>query len=193
MSARKPTVAQRRRQAVVSAVALVVIGLVVVATWLINRSDDSSSATHSASSTSSTAKPSSSIAKPSSSTAKPSSKKQSGTASQGGTDSRTTVAPTAAASVPAQVTKTLSLIDAGKWPPDDASGTKGGTNFGNFEGRLPKKTSSGKRITYTEWDVNRREAGRSRDAERIVTGSDGSAWYTADHYNTFVQIRGPNR
>ena len=186
MSARKPTVAQRRRQAVVSAVALVVIGLVVVATWLINRSDDSSSATHSASSTLSTAKPSSS-------TAKPSSKKQSGTASQGGTASRTTVAPTAAASVPAQVTKTLSLIDAGKWPPDDASGTKGGTNFGNFEGRLPKKTSSGKRITYTEWDVNRREAGRSRDAERIVTGSDGSAWYTADHYNTFVQIRGPNR
>ena len=179
MSARKPTVAQRRRQAVVSAVALVVIGLVVVATWLINRSDDSSSATHSASSTSSTAKPSS--------------KKQSGTASQGGTASRTTVAPTAAASVPAQVTKTLSLIDAGKWPPDDASGTKGGTNFGNFEGRLPKKTSSGKRITYTEWDVNRREAGRSRDAERIVTGSDGSAWYTADHYNTFVQIRGPDR
>ena len=165
MSARKPTVAQRRRQAVVSAVALVVIGLVVVATWLINRSDDSSCATHSASSTSSTAKPSS--------------KKQSGTASQGGTASRTTVAPTAAASVPAQVTKTLSLIDAGKWPPDDASGTKGGTNFGNFEGRLPKKTSSGKRITYTEWDVNRREAGRSRDAERIVTGSDGSAWYTA--------------
>ncbi|OBB99605.1 MULTISPECIES: ribonuclease domain-containing protein [unclassified Gordonia (in: high G+C Gram-positive bacteria)] len=179
MSARKPTVAQRRRQAVVSAVALVVIGLVVVATWLINRSDDSSCATHSASSTSSTAKPSS--------------KKQSGTASQGGTASRTTVAPTAAASVPAQVTKTLSLIDAGKWPPDDASGTKGGTNFGNFEGRLPKKTSSGKRITYTEWDVNRREAGRSRDAERIVTGSDGSAWYTADHYNTFVQIRGPDR
>lgn len=179
MSARKPTVAQRRRQAVVSAVALVVIGLVVVATWLINRSDDSSSATHSASSTSSTAKPSS--------------KKQSGTASQGGTASRTTVAPTAAASVPAQVTKTLSLIDAGKWPPDDASGTKGGTNFGNFEGRLPKKTSSGKRITYTEWDVNRREPGRGRDAERIVTGSDGSAWYTADHYNTFVEIRGPDR
>lgn len=179
MSARKPTVAQRRRQAVVSAVALVVIALVVVATWLINRSDDSNSAAQSASSTSSTAKPSS--------------KKQSGTASQGGTASRTTVAPTAAASVPAQVTKTLSLIDAGKWPPDDASGTKGGTNFGNFEGRLPKKTSSGKRITYTEWDVNRREAGRSRDAERIVTGSDGSAWYTADHYNTFVQIRGPNR
>ncbi|GAB39825.1 MULTISPECIES: ribonuclease domain-containing protein [Gordonia] len=179
MSARKPTVAQRRRQAVVSAVALVVIALVVVATWLINRSDDSNSAAQSASSTSSTAKPSS--------------KKQSGTASQGGTASRTTVAPTAAASVPAQVTKTLSLIDAGKWPPDDASGTKGGTNFGNFEGRLPKKTSSGKRITYTEWDVNRREAGRSRDAERIVTGSDGSAWYTSDHYNTFVQIRGPNR
>ena len=179
MSARKPTVAQRRRQAVVSAVALVVIALVVVLTWLINRSDDSNSAGQSASSTSSTAKPSS--------------KKPSGTASRGTASRAATTPPGAAASVPAQVTKTLSLIDAGAWPPNDSSGTRGGTSFGNFEGRLPKTTSSGKRITYTEWDVNRREAGRSRDAERIVTGSDGSAWYTADHYNTFVQIRGPNR
>ncbi|MCM3895164.1 ribonuclease N [Gordonia sputi] len=179
MSARKPTVAQRRRQAVVSAVTLVVIALVVVVTWLINRSDDSNSAGQSASSTSSTAKPSS--------------KKPSGTASRGTASRAATTPPGAAASVPAQVTKTLSLIDAGAWPPNDSSGTRGGTSFGNFEGRLPKTTSSGKRITYTEWDVNRREAGRSRDAERIVTGSDGSAWYTADHYNTFVQIRGPNR
>lgn len=28
-----------------------------------------------------------------------------------------------------------------------------------------------------------------RDATRIVTGSDGSAWYTDDHYATFTQIR----
>lgn len=184
MSARKPTVAQRRRQAVVSAVTLVVIALVVVVTWLINRSDDSNSAGQSASSTSSTAKPSSK---------KPSGTASRGTASRGTASRAATTPPGAAASVPAQVTKTLSLIDAGAWPPNDSSGTKGGTSFGNFEGRLPKTTSSGKRITYTEWDVNRREAGRSRDAERIVTGSDGSAWYTADHYNTFVQIRGPNR
>lgn len=101
-------------------------------------------------------------------------------------------AAAASTSVPPRVTKTLARIDAGTWPPADAPGTKGGTNFGNYEGRLPTKAASGKRITYTEWDVNRREPGRSRDAERIVTGSDGSAWYTADHYNTFVRIRGPN-
>lgn len=105
----------------------------------------------------------------------------------------TSTAAAAATSVPPRVTKTLARIDAGAWPPADAPGTKGGTNFGNYEGHLPTKTASGKRITYTEWDVNRREPGRSRDAERIVTGSDGSAWYTADHYNTFVRIRGPNQ
>jgi hypothetical protein len=27
------------------------------------------------------------------------------------------------------------------------------------------------------------------DAERIITGSDGSAWYTTDHYHTFHRIR----
>ena len=31
--------------------------------------------------------------------------------------------------------------------------------------------------------------GQSRDAERIITGSDGSAYYTADHYVSFVVIR----
>jgi guanyl-specific ribonuclease Sa len=32
-----------------------------------------------------------------------------------------------------------------------------------------------------------------RGAERLVTGSDGSAWFTADHYRTFLLIeRKPN-
>ena len=35
-------------------------------------------------------------------------------------------------------------------------------------------------------------AGRGRDAERIITADDGSAWYTDDHYRSFKQIRGPN-
>ena len=94
--------------------------------------------------------------------------------------------------VPARVRQTLALIDAGTWPAAaNAPGTRGGIVFRNNEGRLPSATSSGKAITYREWDVNPKEPGRSRDAERIVTGSDGSAWYTDDHYQTFVLIRGP--
>jgi guanyl-specific ribonuclease Sa len=44
-------------------------------------------------------------------------------------------------------------------------------------------------ITYQEWDVNPRGAGPGPRAERIVTGSDGSARYATDHYHTFYRIR----
>ncbi len=44
-------------------------------------------------------------------------------------------------------------------------------------------------ITYQEWDVNRKVSGVNRGAERLITGSDGSAYYTSDHYRTFTKIR----
>ncbi|MGO9868230.1 MAG: ribonuclease domain-containing protein [Rhodomicrobium sp.] len=44
-------------------------------------------------------------------------------------------------------------------------------------------------MTYQEWDVNPRVPGVNRGAQRLVTGSDGSAYYTDDHYKTFTQIR----
>ncbi|MXP23814.1 guanine-specific ribonuclease N1 and T1 [Gordonia sp. HNM0687] len=104
-----------------------------------------------------------------------------------------TTAP-ATADIPDHVRQTLALIDAGAWPEAaDAPGTRGGAVFRNNEGLLPDADAEGTRITYREWDVNPKEPGRSRDAERIVTGSDGSAWYTDDHYRSFVQIRGPDR
>lgn len=93
------------------------------------------------------------------------------------------------ASVPRRVGATLAKVDAGDWPPLGDNGTRGGRHFGNFESRLPETAASGKRIKYTEWDVNVKKPGRGRDAERIVTGSDGSAWYTLDHYETFTRIR----
>lgn len=43
--------------------------------------------------------------------------------------------------------------------------------------------------TYKEWDINPYKYGQNRGAERIVTGSDGSAWYTPDHYKTWYQMR----
>ncbi|WP_084533139.1 ribonuclease domain-containing protein [Nocardia fusca] len=94
------------------------------------------------------------------------------------------------AGVPDRAYVTLAEIDAGRWPDSaNAPGTKGGVPFGNREGRLPAADSAGKRIKYQEWDVNPKKPGQSRDAERIVTGSDGSAWYTGDHYDTFTRMR----
>jgi guanyl-specific ribonuclease Sa len=31
--------------------------------------------------------------------------------------------------------------------------------------------------------------GVPRDASRVVTGSDGSAYYTSDHYDSFIMFR----
>ncbi|WP_435593067.1 ribonuclease domain-containing protein [Nocardia sp. bgisy118] len=59
----------------------------------------------------------------------------------------------------------------------------------NREGTLPRTDATGGSITYQEWDVNPKQRNRSRDAQRIVTGSDGTAWYTGDHYETFTRMR----
>lgn len=88
-----------------------------------------------------------------------------------------------------QAQQTLQLIDAGQWPPTDSPGTHGGETWMNRNGQLPGTTGAGASIKYREWDVNRKKPGRTRDAERIITGSDGSAWYTGDHYRTFTRMR----
>lgn len=100
-------------------------------------------------------------------------------------------APTSRApGVPGKAYDTLREIDAGRWPDSaNAPGTKGGDRWMNRAGTLAAKDGAGKPITYQEWDVNPKQRGRSRDAERIVTGSDGSAWYTGDHYETFTRMR----
>ncbi|MGQ4617971.1 ribonuclease domain-containing protein [Nocardia sp. R7R-8] len=97
---------------------------------------------------------------------------------------------TQASGVPERAYATLREIDAGRWPDSaNAPGTKGGERWQNRGGDLPATDGSGKPITYQEWDVNPKQSGRSRDAERIITGSDGSAWYTGDHYQTFTRMR----
>ncbi|WP_232236098.1 ribonuclease domain-containing protein [Nocardia sp. BMG51109] len=92
--------------------------------------------------------------------------------------------------VPDNARRTLELIDAGQWPDAaGAPGTQGGGTWNNREGQLPATDGSGNKIRYQEWDVNPKQEGQSRDAERIVTGSDGSAWYTGDHYRSFTRMR----
>jgi guanyl-specific ribonuclease Sa len=88
--------------------------------------------------------------------------------------------------VPAKVGKVLKYIDEHKKAPE---GYVGGRTFGNFEKHLPTKDRRGKPIKYQEWDVNPKVQGKNRGPERLVTGSDGSAYYTKDHYKTFIKIR----
>jgi ribonuclease T1 len=88
--------------------------------------------------------------------------------------------------VPAKVGKVLAHIDKhGKAP----EGYQGGRSFLNIEKLLPEKDANGKRIRYREWDVNPLRPGVNRGAERLVTGSDDSAYYTDDHYRSFTRIR----
>lgn len=92
--------------------------------------------------------------------------------------------------VPDMAWTTLAEIDADRWPGSaNAPGTKGGDTWRNREGTLPRTDDAGVKIGYLEWDVNPKRRGQSRDAERIVTGSDATAWYTGDHYTSFVRMR----
>ncbi len=68
-------------------------------------------------------------------------------------------------------------------------GYVGGREFQNRERRLPRSDAQGKPIKYQEWDVNPKIRGVNRGAERLVTGSDGKAYYTNDHYRTFQEIK----
>ncbi|MBL1075031.1 ribonuclease [Nocardia sp. 2] len=112
------------------------------------------------------------------------------TANPGRADQSSTAAPSRAPGVPDRAYATLTEIDAGRWPDSaNAPGTQGGETWNNRERRLPATDSAGQRITYQEWDVNPKKRGQTRDAERIVTGSDGTAWYTGDHYKTFTRMR----
>ena len=61
----------------------------------------------------------------------------------------------------------------------------GGRRFQNRERRLPPGH-------YREYDVNPKVRGRSRDAERIVIEQDtGRAYYTGNHYRTFIPLNEP--
>lgn len=156
------------------AIATVVVAVVAVVLAMFFSSQDSDSAASAGSTTAGSAT--------SSVTAKP--------GAQTTTTQAATSAKQASSDAPARVLATLVEIDAGRWPDSaNAVGTKGGITFRNSEGRLPAVGAGGGRVVYQEWDVNPKKNGQGRDAERIVTGNDGSAWYTLDHYDTFTRIR----
>ena len=87
----------------------------------------------------------------------------------------------ALASLPPESREVLADIDAGG--PYDHPG-KDGSTFGNYEGVLPQQ----RRGYYREYTVETPGVGH-RGARRIVTGSGGELYWTADHYVTFERIR----
>lgn len=96
-----------------------------------------------------------------------------------------TARPTSTAKIPAYALDVLRYVQANDKAPQ---GYVGGREFQNRENRLPEKSPSGRVVRYREWDVHPKTAGKNRGAERLITGSDGSAWFTDDHYKTFKNI-----
>lgn len=88
--------------------------------------------------------------------------------------------PAAQAAVPRAARETLSAIETRKGDPPP--GYVGGRTFQNRERVLP-------RGRYREYDVHPKVPGKNRGAERIVIDQrTGKAYYTADHYRTFVPM-----
>lgn len=75
--------------------------------------------------------------------------------------------------------------DGGSLEPYAPGKSIGGSYFGNYEGKLPKK----KGRTYYECDIDTKGK-RSRGPNRIVYSTDGLIYYTPDHYETFELLYG---
>lgn len=78
------------------------------------------------------------------------------------------------------LTETLARIDRG----ERLSFRNDGTVFQNRERRLPDKP----RGYYREW-VHLTPGLSGPGPQRVVTGQQGDAWYTPDHYQSFRRVR----
>lgn len=85
----------------------------------------------------------------------------------------------AVAALPHEARVTLQLIETGGPFPYNRDGVV----FGNYEKRLPARM----RGYYHEYTVPTPGL-KTRGARRIITGSEGERYYTADHYNSFRRI-----
>jgi ribonuclease T1 len=72
------------------------------------------------------------------------------------------------------------IRETGKPP----AGYAGGRIWHNRERNLPLRGH------YHEYDVNPKIKGKNRGPERLVVDeASGKAWYTPDHYRTFIPIK----
>ena len=88
--------------------------------------------------------------------------------------------------IPDEVYNTLEYILKYQKPPD---GYVGGRKFYNREKKLPLKDFTGQILSYKEWDIHPKSSHKTRGAERIITDSNLNAYYTKDHYKTFIKIK----
>jgi ribonuclease T1 len=99
--------------------------------------------------------------------------------SAAGTAARSGLPMVHAADLPPEAWKTLTLIDSGGPFPY----SRDGVVFGNRERLLPRQRSG----YYHEYTVP--TPGESdRGARRIITGDQGEAFYTGDHYASFREV-----
>lgn len=84
--------------------------------------------------------------------------------------------------------KAYKIRDYVKQNKEAMDGYVGGRKFKNLEKILPKNDQNNSKIDYHEWDVNPKIDGKNRGRERLVTGSDGNAYYTNDHYKSFKKL-----
>ncbi len=84
-------------------------------------------------------------------------------------------------------TYVLEVLDYVRQNHQAMEGYVGGRKFMNREKQLPKTDNQGP-INYQEWDVHPKRSGQNRGAERLVTGSNNTAYYTANHYQSFTPI-----
>lgn len=78
------------------------------------------------------------------------------------------------------LSQTLARIDAG----ERLRFRNDGVTFENREKRLPRKATG----YYREW-VHPTPGLSGPGPQRVVTGKEGEAYYTPDHYRTFEQLR----
>ncbi len=88
--------------------------------------------------------------------------------------------PTQADAIPAKALRVLEIIRSTGQAPE---GYVGGRVFQNREGRLPADGD------YREFDIDPRPEHGGRNAERIIVEwNTKKAWYTGDHYQTFLPL-----
>ena len=89
------------------------------------------------------------------------------------------------AQIPQKAWNVLNFLKSHNWhPPQNYKGGKIFSNDGRNNGQ--KLPDNG--VIYRKYDIDPKIPGEKRGAERIVVGSDGSAWYTPDHYISFYRM-----
>ena len=92
--------------------------------------------------------------------------------------------------LPENVQDSLNKYNDAGWAepvPGQSIGTHAGGKYNNSDNQLPSSDNDGNEIQYKEWDVKNHN-GHSRDASRFITWTDGSVYYTDNHYESFVKI-----